>query len=162
MKDWFNALAPRERTLVSVAAVFVVLALAYVAAWSPLASSVTRLAQSVEDQQALKQWMQQSAAEVNRLRNAAGGAGGGDRRSLLAVVDQTSKQSQLAPAVKRIEPDGQELVRVSLEQASFDDLVTWLGGLQRNYGVSVADISIDRQADSGRVNVRLTLKRSGQ
>ena len=57
--------------------------------------------------------------------------------------------------------DGQELVRVSLEQASFDDLVTWLGSLQRNHGVSVADISIDRQPDSGRVNVRLTLKRSG-
>ena len=161
MKDWFTALAPRERTMVSIAAVLVVLALIYVAAWNPLSSSVASLEQSVEEQQALKQWMQQSAAEVNRLRNASGGVGAGDHRSLLAVVDQTSKQSQLTPAVKRIEPDGQELVRVSLEQASFDDLVTWLGSLQRNHGVSVADISIDRQPDSGRVNVRLTLKRSG-
>lgn len=162
MKEWFNALAPRERVMVSVAAAFIVLALIYAAAWSPLSSSVTRLDQSVEEQQALKQWMQQSAAEVNRLRNAAGSAGAADHRSLLAVVDQTSKQSQLAPAVKRIEPDGQELVRITLEQASFDDLMTWLGSLQRNFGVSVADVSIDRQADSGRVNVRLTLQRSGR
>ena len=144
-----------------IVAVIVVLALVYVAAWSPLSSSVIRLQQSVEEQQTLLQWMKQSAVEVNRLRGGAGGVGAGDRRSLLAVVDQTSKQSQLGPAVKRIEPDGQELVRVSLEQASFDDLVTWLGNLQRSFGVSVADVSIDRQADRGRVNVRLTLKRSG-
>jgi general secretion pathway protein M len=159
VKEWFNGLAPRERIMVSIAAVVVGLALVYVAAWSPLTSSVARLEQSVEEQQALKQWMQQSAAEVNQLRGAAGAA---DHRSLLAVVDQTSKQSQLGPAVKRIEPDGQELVRVTLEQASFDDVMTWLGGLQRSFGVSVADVSIDRQADSGRVNARLTLKRSGQ
>lgn len=160
MKDWFNGLAPRERLMVSVAAVIVALALIYAAAWSPLASSVVRLENSVEEQQALKQWMQQSAAEVNQLRNSSGATGASGHRSLLAVVDQTSKQSQLAPAVKRIEPDGQELVRVTLEQASFDDMVKWLGGLQRSSAVSVEDISIERQAESGRVNVRLTLKRS--
>jgi general secretion pathway protein M len=161
VKEWFNGLAPRERIMVSIAAVVVGLALVYVAAWSPLTSSVARLEQSVEEQQTLKQWMEQSAAEVKQLRNAAGAAGTDDHRSLLAVVDQTSKQSQLGPAVKRIEPDGQELVRVTLEQASFDDMMTWLGGLQRSFGVSVADVSVDRQADNGRVNARLTLKRSG-
>jgi len=160
VKEWFTGLALRERTMVSIAAVVVVLALVYAVAWGPLASSVSRLQQSVEEQQALKQWMQQSAAEVNQLRGAAGSSD--DHRSLLAVVDQTSKQSQLGPAVKRIEPDGQELVRVSLEQASFDDMVTWLGSLQRSFGVGVADVSIDRQADSGRVNARITLKRSGK
>jgi general secretion pathway protein M len=160
VKEWFTSLAPRERAMVSIAAVVVALALVYAVAWGPLASSVSRLQQSVEEQQVLKQWMQESAAEVNRLRGVAGASD--DHRSLLAVVDQTSKQSQLGPAVKRIEPDGQDLVRVSLEQASFDDMVTWLGNLQRNFGVSIADVSIDRQADSGRVNARLTLKRSGQ
>jgi general secretion pathway protein M len=162
MKDWFNGLAPSERIMVSVATVIVALLLVYAAAWSPLASSVVRLENSVEEQQALKQWMQQSASEVNQLRNSSGATGADDHRSLLAVVDQTSKQSQLTPSVKRIEPDGQELVRVTLEQASFDDMVKWLGDLQRSNGVSVEDISIERQVESGRVNVRLTLKRSSK
>jgi len=160
VKEWFTSLAPRERAMVSIAAVVVALALVYAVAWNPLTASVSRLQQSVEEQQALKQWMQQAAAEVNQLRGAAGASD--DHRSLLAVVDQTSKQSQLGPAVKRIEPDGQELVRVSLEQASFDDMMSWLGSLQRSFGVSVADVSIDRQAASGRVNARITLKRSGK
>ena len=160
MKEWFTSLAPRERAMVSIAAVVVALAWVSAVAWNPLTASVSRLQQSVEEQQALKQWMQQAAAEVNQLRGAAGASD--DHRSLLAVVDQTSKQSQLGPAVKRIEPDGQELVRVSLEQASFDDMMSWLGSLQRSFGVSVADVSIDRQAASGRVNARITLKRSGK
>jgi general secretion pathway protein M len=162
MKDWFNSLAPRERTMVSVAAVVILLALGYVAAWNPLSSRVARLEKSVEERQAVKQWMEQAAVEANQLRSTAGAGGGDEHRSLLAVVDQTAKQSQLAPAVKRIEPEGQELVRVSLERASFDDLVLWLGSLQRTFGVRVADISIERQAETGRVNARLTLKRFGQ
>lgn len=162
MKDWFNSLAQRERTMVSVAAVVILLALGYVAAWSPLSSRVARLEKSVEERQAVKQWMEQAAVEANQLRGAAGATGGDEHRSLLAVVDQTAKQSQLASAVKRIEPEGQEVVRVSLERASFDDLVLWLGSLQRTFAVRVADVSIERQAETGRVNARLTLKRFGQ
>ena len=163
MKDWFNSLAPRERTMVSVAAVVILLVLGYVAAWSPLSSRVASLEKSVEERQAVKLWMEQAAVEANQLRGAAGGSGGGDEhRSLLSVVDQTAKQSQLASAVNRIEPEGQELVRVSLERASFDDMVLWLGSLQRTFGVRVADISIERQAETGRVNARLSLKRFGQ
>lgn len=146
--------------MVSVAAAVLFVLLGYALAWAPLNSRVTRLQQSVDEQQSLKRWMQQAAAEAKQLRNAAGAAGD-EHRSLLAVVDQTAKQSQLAPAVKRIQPEGQDLVRVTLEQASFDDLVQWLGNLQRSYGVNVADAAIDRQAEVGRVNARLTLKRAG-
>ena len=146
--------------MVSLVAAVLLLAMLYGLVWSPLSSRVAHLQQSVEEQQALKLWMLQAAAEAKQLRGAAG-ASGEDHRSLMAVVDQTTKQSQLAPAVKRIQPEGQDLVRVNLEQASFDDLVLWLGTLQRTYGVNVADAAIDRQADAGRVNARLTLKKAG-
>ena len=161
MKAWFLSLAPRERLMVSAAAGVVILALIFLLAWEPLASRVTQLQQSVDEQQALKQWMQQAAVEARQLRGAAGSAAADANRSLLAIVDQTSKQSRLGSAVKRIQPDGQDLVRVSLEQASFDDVVLWLGTLQRSYGVNVVDAALDRQANAGRVNARLTLKKGG-
>jgi general secretion pathway protein M len=160
VKAWFISLAPRERLMVSAAAAVVFLALGYLVVWDPLNSRLTHAQQSVDEQQSLKRWMQQAAAEAKQLRGAAVGRGDAGR-SLLAVVDQTSKQSQLGPAVKRIQPDGQDLVRVSLEQASFDDLVLWLGSLQSAYGVSIVDAAIDRQSDAGRVNARLTLKKVG-
>jgi general secretion pathway protein M len=146
--------------MVSVATAVVFLALAYLLVWDPLHSRVSHLRQTVDEQQSLKRWMQQAAVEAKQLRRGAvSGADAG--RSLLAVVDQTSKQSQLGPAVKTIQPDGQDLVRVSLEQASFDDLVLWVDSLRSVYGVSIVDATIDRQSEAGRVNAHLTLKKVG-
>lgn len=161
MKEWFLSLAPRERLMVSIGAGILALALLYLLAWLPLASHTARLEQSVAEQRGLKQWMQGAAAEARQLRGTAAATGGGDAgRSLLAVVDETAKRSKLGPAVKRIQPDGQDLVRVSLEQAPFDDVVAWLAGLQQAQGVSVVDATVDRQSASGLVNARITLKRA--
>lgn len=160
MKAWFMGLAPRERLLAGMAAVIGILVMIYGLAWHPLSSRVAYLHQSIDEQEQLKRWMQQTATEVKRLQGA-GVAVAEDHRSLLAVVDQTSKEAQLGMAVKRIQPEGQDLVRVSLEQANFDDVVMWLGGLQHAHGVSVVDAAIDRQKEPGRVNARLTLKKSG-
>lgn len=162
MKAWFAGLAPRERAMVIAAAVVAALGLGYLALWEPLAGGVVRLEHSVQAQRELKQWMQQSAAEVHRLRGVGGAAGpspGGEPRSLLAIADQTVREANLGPSVRRIQPEGQTLVRVVLEQASFDDMMIWLGTLQRSYGVSVADLAVDRQEQAGRVGARITLKR---
>jgi len=163
MKAWFAALAPRERTMVLLAAVMATLGLGYVALWEPLVSGVARLEQSVEAQRELKAWMTQAAAEAQRLRAAGAGHGpaGGDARSLLTVIDEAVQQAQLQPAVRRIQPEGSSVVRVVLEQAAFDDLVMWLGRLQRAYGVSIVDLAVDRREQVGRVNARITLKREG-
>ena len=162
MKAWFAALAPRERVMVIAAGAVLSLGLVYVVLWEGLAGGVDRLEQSVQEQRVLKQWMEQAAVQAQRLRGASAGgpAAGAGASSLLSVADETVRAANLGPAVKRMEPEGETVVRVVLEQAAFDDMVLWLGVLQRSHGVSVADLSVDRQAQPGRVNARLTLNRS--
>ena len=160
MKAWFAALAPRERVMVIAAAAVLSLGLVYVVLWEGLAGGVDRLEQSVQEQRVLKQWMEQAAAQAQRLRGASVGGPAAGAASLLSVADETVRAANLGSAVKRMEPEGETVVRVVLEQAAFDDMVLWLGVLQRSHGVSVADLSVDRQAQPGRVNARLTLKRS--
>ncbi len=164
MKAWFVALAPRERLMVIAAAAVLILGLGYVLLWERLADDVSRLEASVQSQQALKQWMEQAAAEAQRLRGAGGGetAPGGDTASLLSLTDETVRDANLGAAVKRMQPEGAAVVRVVLEQAAFDDMILWLGNLQRGHGVSVADLALDRQEQPGRVNARLTLKRAAR
>jgi general secretion pathway protein M len=160
MKEWFMGLAPRERLMVIVAAGVVALVLIYLLAWVPLAARTAHLEQDVAEQQTLKQWMQRAAAEARQLRGSTAAVNGDQGRSLLAVVDETAKQAKLGPAVKRIQPEGQDLVRVSLEHAPFDDVVIWLAGLQQSQGVSVVDATVDRQPTTGQVNARITLKKA--
>lgn len=159
MKAWFLSLAPRERAIVAAGAAVLLLLVLWLWLWEPLARRVEELEQGVAVQEEDLAWMQQAAAEITQLRRSAGagGTGGLQGRSLLAVVDQAARTAGLSGGLKRIEPEGQSRVRVQFEQIAFDDFMRWLDGMQRQYGVFTQTITIERGEAPGRVNIRLTL-----
>jgi len=154
-------LAAREnRWLVAGSAVALILIL-YGLVWVPFDRKVRQLQLSVSKQQQLANWMQQQSREVRRLRSLArSGASVAGKQSLLALTDQTAKQAGLGSAIKRVEPEGQDKVRIRMEQVVFDDLIVWLEKLQRRQRIRIARISIDRQDTPGRVDARLTLEKA--
>ncbi len=162
MKAWFAALNPRERIIVVGGASLLVLAL-LVGSWLSFVSDVERLREVVSEQRAVSHWMERAALEATQLRKGASGQGrvvsGG--ASLLSLVDQTAKRSGLGSAVKRVEPDGSDKVRIRLERVNFDKMMRWLEGLQSKHAVSIDTITVDQHQDSGMANVRLTLKGAG-
>ncbi|TPW09735.1 MAG: proteinral secretion pathway protein M [Halothiobacillaceae bacterium] len=160
MKEYFAQLAPSEKRTVVMGGVVLVIALLYALVWDPVMSGVAGLRQTVAENRALVVWMQSAAHEIKTAQANRGQRGSVQRggQSLLALVDQTARQGGLGDALKRVEPKGNDEVRVRLEQASFDEMVTWLTLLQRNYAVTVDTIAIDREATPGRVNVTLALK----
>jgi len=102
--------------------------------------------------------MNNAAQQVNQLRRQKSSTKRGSaNQSLLALVDRTVKQAGLARALKRVEPEGSDKVKVRLEQAGFDAMIGWLESLQLRYSIRVENISIDAQDNPGSVNVRLTL-----
>ena len=163
MKEWWAGLQASERKILIIGAVALAFILPYFGVWLPLQKDVAALESQVQEQHAVKRWMQQASAEVKQLR----GAGGSnpvrpqDGRSLLAVVDQTAKRSGLGPGLKRLEPEGQDAVKVWLEQIAFDQMVAWLTSLEQKNGLAVETITIDRQDIDGRVNARMTLEMPG-
>ncbi len=157
MKDWFMGLEPRERRMVAGGALALVLTLFYLLVWEPVAVSYDDLKKNVAAQQETLDWMKQASAQVKALRGSARGpARGLGGRSLLAVVDQSARAAGLGPAIKRVEPDGSRGVKIWLEGASFDDIVLWLGKLDRDYLVEATVVTLEPQGE-GRVNARLTL-----
>lgn len=160
MKAWFMQLAPRERRIVLVGAALLIIVLIYLLAWEPFVKHRQQLRQTVKEQQALVEWMQQAGREAEQLRAVKGGATGRlpEGQSLLAVVDQAAKNSGLGTAMKRVEPEGQDTARVWFEQAKFDEVMAWLEGMQRNFGVGVVSIVLERQDQPGLINARVTLQ----
>ncbi|MEW6353102.1 MAG: type II secretion system protein M [Pseudomonadota bacterium] len=162
MKKWFMQLRPNDRRALLIGAAVLLLASIYFLVWQPVTSHAQQLRQSVKENQALLAWMQQAAQQAAQLRAAHPGAAQvSDGQSLLAVVDQSAKSGRLGGAVKRVEPEGRNTVRVWLEQASFDDTVLWLDNLQRNNGVRVQNIVVERQAAPGLINARVSLQGAG-
>ncbi len=162
MKQWWSGLQASERRILIWGAVALGLILPYFAIWSPIQGDIEVLQQQVQEQQAVKRWMNQASAEVKQLGGGSVAVQPRDGRSLLAVVDQTAKRSGLGPGLKRLEPEGQAAVKVWLEQVSFDDMLRWLSSMEQKNGLAVATITIDRQDVAGRVNARLTLEMAGE
>ena len=163
MKEWWNGLAPREQRMVLFGGIALVIMAFYFGIWEPVQTQKENLEKAIAEQRAVRDWIQQAAIEVDALRGRSrtGSRAASGGRSLLAVVDQTAKQGKLGPALRRVEPEGTAAVRVWLDQASFDDTVRWLAGLQRDHGIFVSTITVDRQDAPGMVNVRLSLQGAG-
>ncbi|MDH3899450.1 MAG: type II secretion system protein M [Gammaproteobacteria bacterium] len=161
MKDWLAGLAPRERIIVYAAAALLAVILVYAILVQPLYSKYDRLVSSVAQQRETVQWMQQNAVTVRQLKGANPAAEGLAGRSLLSVTDATARAAKLGPALKRVEPEGSDAVRVWLDAAAFDVVVGWLEVMSSRYGADVDSITLERAEAAGRVNVRLTLRAPG-
>ena len=160
MKAWLESLAARERIMVIVGATALVLFLLYALIWSPVRSGYLDLQESVAVKRDTAVWMQESAQRLAQLKRSRGpvarGLGG---QSLLALADKTARSDGLADALKRVEPEGSNNVKVWLEGASFDVVISWLGSLSNKYGINVDTVTLERVSEmAGRVNARLTLQ----
>lgn len=159
MKDWLAGLEPRERVLVYAAAAVIGVLLVYSLFIQPLYSKYDKLVDSVDQQRETVQWMQQNAVTIRQLKGAGPAAGQGlAGRSLLSVADSEARSARLGPALKRVEPEGSDAVRVWLDGASFDELVGWLEVMSSRYGADVDTITLERAEAAGLVNARLTLR----
>lgn len=155
MQYWHNLQAREQRTLL-IGGVAALLLLLYSAVIDPFSQELKRLEKDVAADRELLAWMEQSAAQVKVLRGSSGtrrGSGG----SLLSLVDASAKQHGLGGALKQVKPEGNG-VRLSFEQAGFDDMVRWLGRLGAEQGVGVITLSLERLPTSGLVNATVVLE----
>lgn len=159
-RDRYMALQLRERWMLGVGATLVLLTLLYLLIWEPIVTAHTERSMALESARATAIKLEDAAALVQsqRGRNPAATAGRG--LSLMAAVDQASKQGSLGKGPARIQPEGDREVRVWFEDVSFDALLRWTAELQARYGVSVQTMDVEPQATPGQVNVRFSLVRA--
>jgi general secretion pathway protein M len=157
LRQWVSGLAPRERNLVYLAAGLVLVALLYFVLVLPLTTASSRRAARIEQKSTDLAWMRQVAPQVAAAAAAGGAASPGSSESLVVLVDRTGRQAGLGNAIRDQSPSGDLGLRLRLESAPFDVLVTWLANLQQQYGVSVDAATIDATGAPGLVNASITL-----
>ncbi|MEO5376567.1 MAG: type II secretion system protein M [Magnetococcus sp. DMHC-6] len=127
--------------------------------WLPLIDHIQDRHQQMVERVSTLHWMEESAVEVKRLKVAPVRSGGGNvkRGSLFALADQTARAQSLAGAIKQVEPQGENRVRILLEGASFEKLVAWLVNINQNLGVEVQSLTVEKESSPGLVRARLLL-----
>lgn len=159
MKQWFLGLSQRERLMVSAATTVVGVFLLYLLIWQPISNHFQQLAQDVSNDNETLLWMKQAASELRQLRGndpLANRPQG--RQFVLGMIERTAKSGKLGGVMKRVQPEGQNGVRVWFEDAAFDDVLQWLAILDSAHGLLVKEITIEKQQNPGLVNVRVLLE----
>jgi general secretion pathway protein M len=157
-RERFLALQPRERWMVGVGGIVLLITVIYLGAIEPIMKAHQRRTDALEASRALAVRLEEASAIVQRSH--LGGSPGANRsQSLMAAVDMASRSSTIGKPPARIQPEGDAEVRVWFEDVSFDPVVRWVSELQTRYGVTVQTMDVEPKSDAGSVDVRLSLVR---
>lgn len=158
VREHWDKLQARERRMILLAAVAVFILLSDVLFISPYFDERKRLEQRIDVLHGELNWMQQASAQVKQLSRSKPVARPSGQ-SILSLVDSTAKSHGLGQSVKRVQPDGQNTVRVWLEGVGFDAMLKWLSVLADQYGLAVTGLVVDRSGeDSNTINARVVFE----
>lgn len=154
-KTW-SGLSPRDRRVALSGVVVVAALLAWSLVWTPLIASRASLRdEAVANAQALA-WMRPASAQLAAFGGTPA-TRAADRRSLLARVDASARESGLGGSLVGVEPQDPHRVRAQFSGADFDVLVTWLEQRAAS-GIRVEELSVQRASGAGRVDARVALR----
>ncbi len=157
-KNQWAQLPERSRQLASAGGILVAVLLLYTAIWAPLQKDVARLRTSVPRDAADLTWMRMQAPIAKTMRAKTSTTTSG---MLLPAVEQSATAYGVRSFITKIEGEGNNGARVSLDAVPFTSFVTWISEMQASQGAIVEDASIEALATPGVVNVRLRLRTGG-
>lgn len=161
IKQYWSNLQPRERHTLLFGGVVLIPLMIYALMIDPFYQELQRLEKSVANQRELLAWMQQSATEVKSFRQVQPGSQKSvSGQSLMSTIDASARSTNLSGAIKQLKPEGQG-VKVRLEDASFDDMLRWLGQLNHRHGIAVSGLVMERLPQAGKVNASVVLGGEG-
>lgn len=161
MKAWFIALQPRERLIVTIAAIVLALMLLYLLAWSPVSTRLTTTRQDVAADRSLLLWMQKSNAEIKQLRGGTNRKTTNRNISLINAVESTARQAGIRQSITHLEPKGDTSINVQIKGANFDQLIRWQGTMEKQYAAQATQINIKPADKTGLVDARIKFTRAG-
>lgn len=157
MQKWWQELDSRERMLIMGIGVVLLLALYFSAVWYPIYAARGRAEQRLVYSQADLNWMQSASAELKRLESLSSKVRTYDG-TLLTLIGETAGKSNMGTAIKKLDPEGSLLARVTVEKAIYTDFMGWLVMMHSNYGVRVVNAGLRKGAVAGTIDGEITLE----
>ncbi len=160
MKERWQQLTPREKQLLIIMSVVVLITLFYFAFWKPMKTGIEKGQLRFKAQTYALMKIRRQAAEVRHLRSAGAGKQTliDDSSSLLGLIERSAKQKYINGNLQKVQPEGQREVRVWMENVPFDQLISWLDLLGNQYALQISEISLERGNTPGIVSARILLQ----
>ena len=154
MMQMLQTLTQRERTLVSLALAGVILAATFQFVWLPVQAKRAALSTEIAGYAQIIDRIAALGPETPVLQTAAGPA----LPLSTPLSTRVTQSAEVAGLVlRRLEPEG-DMLRVTLDDVAFANVIVWLSDLETTHAVIVAGIEVDRRPAPGIVSARLLLR----
>lgn len=157
LKEWWNALAEREKRMLTIGSFSTAIFLFYALIWSPYLNRVTDLRKQILTQQKTLSWMQTADKEIRKLESEhTPKAVTLSPVELLAYLQKQIADSGLTAAqLKQISNDS---VQMQFQKVDFDRLIGFLIKVAQEQSVTITQMSAIADVSPGVVNAEVTLK----
>ena len=154
----FNHLGVRDQKAISVLAIIVFLGLIYVLIWLPIHQHMLQAEKVRDSKKALVEWMQSKESSARALGKANKVASlKGEQSPLLSLVNRAAKNKGIP--LKRYEPDGNNKLRIWVENVPFNRLVLWIQYLESSHNIRAGSLSLENPEKNGVVSAKLVMVR---
>ncbi|WP_444897209.1 type II secretion system protein GspM [Microbulbifer sp. EKSA008] len=150
----WQALPPNDQRALGLLSIFGAVIFIVYGLYSPAKGFFDESRLRAEENRELVNWMEGQRPTLERIKPAGGGAGSASG-TLLQRVTGAAKQNQIV--IKRFEPEGENRIRLWIEEVRYQDLQPWLNRLMQEK-MAVRTINLDALADEGMVSARLTIE----
>jgi len=161
MKNWYNTLAPRERTLVLYGSIISVIILIWILLIDPLITNHKKLNKIIDIQKKTLNTMQSQSIQVKQLQQRNKKPIANSNGNPQQLVERSLQTWRLKPQLERMQSQGSNGVRLTLKNVNADRAIRFLYELENKYALSITNLVINNdKKDSGFADVRLTVKRN--
>jgi general secretion pathway protein M len=153
---WYANLQAREQRMVSIGGIALAVIILFGGILLPLHSAVSSAVEEKDTKAADLEWMRQNETEI---RSGSGMLAPTTGEAPVVLVDRVAREAGLGTALRGTQPSATG-VRVQLEAAPFDTVITWLSTLETRYGLAIDSITVDRAQRPGVVNANITFSQA--
>lgn len=151
LRSGFGNLEPNERTALVALGIFMLMLLCYFT----LTSAMSFYSNRLEERNRYVALVARMESTMDTARQNLGGTASTlSGQQILNQVSRTTRQFDIKPT--RLQPEGSDGVSVWFDDVAFNDLMRWLDSQSRS-GISVKQMSVDREESAGTVNARVVL-----
>ena len=157
MSEFLARYSQREKMIVALAALFLVLILLHSQVIEPYQLRLVELQDEIEQQRSDLEWMKSAVVSMPATVSASSSAA--ISGTLTAFIDQAVRRQGLAEQLSQMSPVGEDEIRMRYSSVDFNRLIGFIAEVNTS-GLEIKDLRITAGDDPGVVNCSLVLMRS--
>lgn len=158
LQKW-QQLEARDKRILALGSIFLVLLLFYVYAWSPLSEAVNNEYEGLQRGKTLIAWLQHAQRKLSAYQSLGYQMPRMTHLESMKVVQQVFKNEHIDYHVETIKQLNKEQVGIVINQVPFDRLIDALTQLADQYGIVMLSNRITRAKTDGLVAAKMILTR---